>query len=111
MIDRADDKRRDERLDVAWVGTLTLESGDQYDCQVQDVALAGTLVHCIAPVKVGDEALLMIEGLGEFAGEVRWVGSGAFGMGLVIGPDIKLKRYAETAGADLSQKPELPDET
>ena len=99
------EKRRDDRMPVLWHGTLITEDDQSYPCQVVDVSLAGTLIACDAPIEMGDELLLTIEGLGEFASVVKWQGSKQLGLMIIAGPDLALKKFAEGAGSGLSDKP------
>lgn len=86
--------RRNERLDVMWGGTLEVNDLS-FDCRIGNVSTAGTLVSTEAPVELGDEVLLSIPNLGDFAGVVAWVGEGTFGLSLLAGPDLFLKDVAE----------------
>ncbi|TNE67070.1 MAG: hypothetical protein EP335_01700 [Alphaproteobacteria bacterium] len=104
------DKRRDDRLPVLWRGTLTTEDDCSFPCEVRDVSLAGTLITCSASLTVGDELILAIDDLGEFATEVKWQGSEQLGLAILAGPDLMLKKFAEGAGAGLSDKPVTPGE-
>lgn len=97
MSGTEEDRRGDDRLDVTWAGTVTLQDDRHFDCRVCDVSLAGTLIRSDAPVQLGDEVLLSIPSLGDFAGEVQWAGKNSFGLALVAGPDLLLKRIAENA--------------
>lgn len=103
------DKRQDGRLPVLWTGTLTTESDAQYACEVRDVSHAGTLVSCDAELEMGERLLLEIEELGEFAAEVKWQGSEQLGLMILAGPDLVLKRFAESAGAEMSTHPTTTD--
>lgn len=98
-------KRHDDRLPVLWHGLLTTDDDREFPCQVRDVSLAGTLISCDAPLKLGERLLLEIDGLGEFAAEVKWQGSEQLGLMILAGPDLALKKFAETSGADVSEKP------
>lgn len=95
MTDSGRDRRGDDRLAVTWHGSITLQDDRSFDCQVGDVSLAGTLIQSDAPVKSGEEVLLSIPTLGDFAGEVQWIKEGAFGLNILAGPDLLLKRIAE----------------
>ncbi len=101
--DRAD-RRRDERLPVRGAGRIIMildESGadgeqeETFSCHIADVALAGVRVVSQAPVEVGEEVILMIPAVGEFAGRVQWKRGREFGLALQGGPDLFLKRIAE----------------
>jgi len=89
--------RRNERLDVMWSGTLEVNDLP-FDCKIGNVSTAGTLVATDAPVQLGDEVMLSIPNLGDFAGVVAWVGEGSFGLSLMAGPDLFLKDVAEEGG-------------
>jgi len=95
MNDDSSDRRRDERLPVGWAGTVTTSDDRQVSCRIADISTAGTKIESEAEVAVGDEVLLSLPELGDFAGKVQWVGAGAFGLALQAGPDLLLKRVAE----------------
>ena len=103
------ESRRDQRLSVKWQGVLASDDyPDEMPCEVLDISEAGALIR--ADIKPGLETdlLLTIDGLGEFAGRVRWVGSQEIGLMLLVGSDLDLKKFAEPSGADLSEKPAAP---
>ncbi len=98
------ERRRDERLPVRGAGRIILilddrNAGDEreetYSCHIADVALAGVRVVSQAPVEVGEEVILSIPDVGEFAGRVQWRRAREFGLALQGGPDLFLKRIAE----------------
>jgi len=95
MNETSSDRRRDDRLPVGWTGTVTTSDERSYACRVADVSLAGTKIESDADVAVGDEVLLSLPDLGDFAGKVQWAGRSAFGLALQAGPDLVLKRVAE----------------
>lgn len=95
MSETPSDRRRDDRLAVGWPGTVTTAHERSYPCRVADVSLAGTKIESEADVAVGDELLLSLPELGDFAGKVQWVGDAVFGLALQAGPDLLLKRVAE----------------
>ncbi len=99
------DKRQDTRLPVLWSGTLTTDDERSFPCDVRDVSLAGTLVTCEAEFEMGERLLLEIEGLGEFAAEIKWQGSDQLGLFILAGPDLVLKKFTEVAGSEVSTKP------
>ena len=99
------DKRRDDRLPVLWHGKLTTEDDRTFDCEVRDVSLAGTLITCEANVQMGDQLLLTIDKIGEFASVVKWQGSQGLGLMILAGPDLVLKKFAEGAGDQISDTP------
>ncbi len=91
----SEERRKDDRLSVNWRASITLEDDRSFVARVADVSLAGTLVECTAPVHTGEEVLLVIPPLGEFAGRVQWTRDGAFGLALQAGPQLFLKEVAE----------------
>ena len=101
-----DEKRLDTRLPVLWTGTLTTERDEEYPCEVRDVSHAGTLISTSASIPMGERLLLEIEGLGEFAAEVKWQGSEQLGLLILAGPDLVLKKFAEGAGSGVSSRPQ-----
>lgn len=105
-----DNKRRDDRLPVMWLGTLTTEDDREFLCEVRDISHAGTLVSCDEEFPMGTDLLLSIDGLGEFAGRVRWLGSNQLGLMILAGPDLALKKFALSAGGERSFQPELKDD-
>ncbi len=105
------EKRNDERLPVLWHGTITTEDELSFPCQIMDVSHAGTLISVDANLALGAELVLTVEGIGEFACEIRWVGNSELGLTLIAGPDLLLKKFAEKAGASLSKSPEVPDQS
>ena len=90
-----DNYRQDDRKPVIWSATLTTEDDKVYDCEVRDVSLAGTLITTLAPLVVDSEILLSIDGLGDFAGIVRWSCNENIGLTLMAGPDLLLKKFDE----------------
>lgn len=91
-------RRRDDRLPVTWVSHLDLlDDGVPLPCQVADVSTAGTRVTCDVPdgLTEGDELMLVIEELGEFAAVIAWLKPGSIGLKIMAGPDLLLKRFAE----------------
>lgn len=103
-------KRQDDRLPVLWDGLLTTDDDREFPCQVRDVSHAGTLITCDAALQLGERLLLEIEGLGEFAAEVKWQGSEQLGLMILAGPDLALKKFAEASGSDVSEKPKPADD-
>ncbi|WP_417450131.1 PilZ domain-containing protein [Kordiimonas sp.] len=102
------DKRRDDRLPVLWHGKLTTTDDREFTCQIRDVSLAGTLITCDADVHMGQELLLTIDELGEFACVVKWQGTHGLGLMILAGPDLVLKKFAEGSGRALSDSPRDP---
>ncbi len=97
--DEGTERRRDWRLDVRGVGAVLLlepESGEErFPCDLIDVALAGVRVATTAPLCAGDEVILAIPEIGEYAAEVRWVRPPQAGLAIAGGPDLLLKDLAE----------------
>lgn len=102
--DSGTDRRRDDRLPVRGAGRIILivnqedaesEHEETFSCHIADVALAGVRVVSTAPVEVGEEVILSIPEIGEFAGRVQWKRAREFGLSLQGGPDLFLKRIAE----------------
>lgn len=91
----ASDRRGDDRMAVTWTAKVTLPDDSVHAAEVGDVSLAGTLVRSDAKVAIGDEVVLAIDLLGEFAGKVQWVRDGSFGLTLQAGPQLLLKKIAE----------------
>lgn len=103
------EKRQDGRLPVLWSGTLTTEDDRSFPCEVRDISHAGTLISCDAELALGERLLLEIAELGEFAAEVKWQGSEQLGLLILAGPDLVLKKFAETSGASISEQPSGAD--
>lgn len=95
MNDESSDRRSDDRLDVGWPGTIVKQDDRTWPCRVLDISTAGTKIESEAEVTAGEEVLLSLPELGEFAGKVQWVGDMSFGLALQAGPDLLLKRVAE----------------
>lgn len=89
------ERRGDDRMPVAWTAKVTLVDDSVHAAEVGDISLAGTLVRSDARVALGDEVVLAIDLLGEFAGKVQWVREGSFGLTLQAGPQLLLKQIAE----------------
>ncbi len=104
------EKRRDDRLPVLWRGTLTDENDNAFACEVRDISHAGTLISCDTDLELGTELILTIDSLGEFACKVKWQGSKQHGLAILAGPDLALKKFAETSGSELSTEPTPPTE-
>lgn len=54
---------------------------------------------------MGERLLLEIAELGEFAAEVKWLGSSQLGLLILAGPDLVLKKFAEGSGSEVSKHP------
>lgn len=104
------EKRGDDRLPVIWEGQLTTADNQVFPCEVRDISLAGALISCDQAFESDQQLILEIDQLGDFAGVVRWLGSKQLGLLLLAGPDLMLKKFAEAAGAQVSRKPQTPDE-
>lgn len=102
--------RKDDRQSVVWPATLTLDDDSRHDCSVVDVAFAGTLIETNAPINEGDEVILTIAELGDFAATVKWGENQSKGLLLMAGPNLLLKKFSEASGETLSTKPILSEE-
>lgn len=100
-----DERRRDDRLPVLWKGVLYDEDDQAFPCEVRDVSHAGALVTASQSFTEGTHLLLVIDGLGDFASSVRWLGKNSLGLMLLAGDDLALKRFAAQAGENVSKKP------
>ncbi len=92
------ERRKDWRLDVRGVGAVLLLAGNEeerFACDLIDVALAGVRVATTAPLSAGEEVILAIPEIGEYAAEVRWVRPPEAGLAIAGGPDLLLKDLAE----------------
>ncbi len=105
-----DERRNDDRLPVIWKGELVDNDDNSYPCEVRDISWAGTLITCEHDFAMGTELLLLITEIGEFAGKVKWAGSGQLGLYLMAGSDLELKKFAEAAGCEISEKPMAPED-
>ena len=105
-----DERRTDDRLPVLWRGTLIDENDKAYPCEIRDISHAGALATCQRTFEIGTDLLLDIDGLNDFAGRVKWQGTGALGLMLLAGDDLALKRFAERAGDEISKHPEPADD-
>lgn len=99
------DSRKDDRRSVVWSGTLTRENDQEYPCSILDVAFAGTLIESPAPVDSGEDIILSIEGLGDFAATVKWSKGDSKGLVLMAGPNLLLKEFSEASGSQISKEP------
>ncbi len=100
------DKRRDDRLDVLWHGYIETEDGTRHACKVRDISEGGVLITCEASLDPESDVFLVIDDLGDFAARIQWSGGRGYGLMLLVGDDIALKKFAEPAGADVSKHPE-----
>ena len=103
------ERRSDDRLPVLWKGTLEAANGETFPCELRDVSLAGALISCAKEFDDSEQLVLTIDGIGDFAGTVRWRGSDTLGLLLLAGPDLMLKKFAEKAGAEVSTEPQPAD--
>ena len=101
-----DEKRHDQRLDVLWRGEVVTEDGDRYPCAVRDISEAGAHISCDAELAEGSQVMLVIDALGDFAGQITWQKTGEQGLWLLAGPDLALKKFAEAAGSEISKRPQ-----
>ncbi|WND04131.1 hypothetical protein QGN29_07065 [Temperatibacter marinus] len=97
--------RRDDRQPVVWTATLIKEDDSEHACSILDVAFAGTLIETDASLDVNEEILLRIDGLGEFAGKVKWSKENNKGLLLMAGPDLLLKEFSTASGSEISTSP------
>lgn len=104
------EKRLDERKPVVWHATLTLDDDSVIECEVRDVAYAGTLVTCEQDLNLEDEVLLSIDGLGDFAGIVKWKKGIEKGLILLGGPDLLLKKFADAHDEEISHHPQKTED-
>ncbi len=101
------DKRKDDRLAVRWQGVLSGDNGlEDIPCDVVDISEAGALVRADVTPPMDADLLLTIDGLGDFAGRVKWVGNKSVGLMLLAGSDLDLKKFAVKAGAETSTHPD-----
>lgn len=91
-------------MPVLWTGEIERDD-EKFSCDIGNVSLAGTLIRCDTLLELGDEVLLRIGELGEFAGEVAWFKPPYYGLRLLAGPDMVLKKFAEASGEYPSRKP------
>lgn len=96
--------RVDERQSVQWDAEIVVD-GETYSAKISNVSLAGTLALTEAPIVKDSELVLKIPNLGEFAGIAVWVDSPYYGLALMAGPSLDLKRFALTEEGDLSLEP------
>ncbi|GIX17416.1 MAG: hypothetical protein KatS3mg119_1602 [Rhodothalassiaceae bacterium] len=94
------ERRKDWRLHVRGIGAVLLlpeggEDEQRHPCDLLDVALAGVRIATAAPLRTGDEVVLAIPEVGEYAAEVRWVRPPEAGLAIAGGPDLMLKDLAE----------------
>lgn len=96
--------RVDERQAVQWDAEIVLEN-ETYSAKISNVSLAGTLALTEAPLELDTELVLKIPNLGEFAGIAVWVDSPYYGLALMVGPNLDLKRFALSEDGELSSAP------
>lgn len=90
-------KRADDRLDVLWQARAIID-GTEYPCEVANVSTAGALMKLDIDLKEGQQFLLDVPGLEEYAAVVVWVNSPFYGLKLLVGRDLKLKEQADNIG-------------
>lgn len=93
----ANQHMRDERLDVRW-RAHTIINEKRHACLVDNVSTAGARLELDIALKMGDELLVEIADMGEFAGEVVWLNQPFYGLKLMAGPDLDLKSHADEIG-------------
>lgn len=96
--------RVDERKPVQWDAEIIFEN-DNYAAKISNVSLGGTLTLTEAPLVIDSELVLKLENLGEFAGIVVWVDAPYFGLALMAGPILDLKRFAIAEDGEVSRHP------
>lgn len=108
-MSETNNRRRDDRLDVRWKAHLLI-GDEKLPCEVADVSFAGTLVVLSGDVHPGQEVILDVDGLGQFAARVQWTQKSRCGLSLVAGPDLLLKRLAEASREYPSSRPGHPED-
>lgn len=103
-IEKGSEHRTDERLSVQWDAEIIIDD-KTFSAKISNVSLAGTLALTEAPVELNTELVLKIPNLGEFAGIAVWVDSPYYGLALMVGPNLDLKRFAMAEGGELSVEP------
>lgn len=96
--------RVEERKAVQWDAEIVIEN-KTYSAKISNVSLAGTLALTEAPIAKDTELVLKIPNLGEFAGIAVWVDAPYYGLALMAGPSLDLKRFALAEDGDLSLEP------
>ncbi len=91
------DHRIDERLAVMWPAVITIND-IEYLCEVANVSTAGALLKIGRDVEMDQEVMLNITEFGLFAGEVAWCNNPFYGIKIMAGPDLDLKRHADDFG-------------
>lgn len=89
--------RIDERLAVMWPAVITIQD-IEYSCEVANVSTAGALLKFCREVEMDQEVMLDIPEFGLFAGEVAWCNNPFYGIKIMAGPDLDLKRHADAFG-------------
>ena len=100
MSNDHDDRRHDLRMNVSWPARIISINDQIWPCDILDVALAGTHIACAGPFALGEELILDIPNLGEFAARVQWQHEDRYGLTLLLGPDLLLRHYAEHIGPE-----------
>ena len=57
---------------------------------------------------LNEEVLLTIDDLGDLAARIQWIKSIEKGLGIMGGPDLLLKKFADTGGVTISDYPVAP---
>ncbi|WP_281301324.1 PilZ domain-containing protein [Iodidimonas sp. MBR-14] len=100
MSNDHDDRRHDLRMNVSWPAKIITQNDQIWPCDILDVSWAGTHIASPAPLVLGEELILDIPNLGEFAARVQWQHEKRYGLTLLLGPDLLLRHYAEHIGPD-----------
>lgn len=96
--------RIEERLTVQWDAEIVIDD-QSYSAKISNVSLAGTLALTEAPIEINTELVLKIENIGEFAGIAVWVDRPYYGLALMVGPNLDLKRFAMVEDGSISESP------
>jgi len=99
MFSNLDDTqyRIEERLDVLWGAEIIIED-KKYPCEVANVSTAGALLKLDMDLENGQEFLLDVPEFGEFAAVVVWPNKPFYGLQLLVGPNLSLKKHADKVG-------------
>ena len=105
---KGSEHRTDERLEVQWDAEVVVDK-QTFSAKISNVSLAGTLALTEAPLQQNTEIVLRIPNLGEFAGIAVWVDPPYYGLALMVGPDLDLKRFAVAEDGCVSVEPISPN--
>ena len=103
------ERRVNDREPVVWLATLTLDDDSVVKCEIRDVSYAGTMISSDTKLDMGEEVLLTIKELGDFAGTVKWIRNGEIGLTLMGGPNLLLSEFAASKEGEVSHKPSHED--